>query len=457
MIPIRVYVENFMSYRQGQELLFDRAPLWVLAGENGAGKSTIFDAITFGLYGCHRGGKQNHKDLINHQEDSLAVEFDFLINNLQYRIRRTVSRGSAATRQIAEILDNKIKPISNTDNEAGFKEWIQHHIGLNENAFASCVLLSQGNSDKLLTAKPTERFTILKQVIDLSAYERLHEQADKLRKEADGEFKGLEKQLSNIPSVSNEQLQVAQEKLNQAKNNYQVIQDKVEKLNQLIQQAKQWEQLQQQISEQQNKKQELQQLIDRSEKITTNFNRLEELRSVIPKIQSIIVDKERLTNTQQKIHDIEKSLQQLQHNLTQAETEQKESHQKCARLQQSIEELQDNLQQVSTELSEISPLITKLEQYEQIKSNLEQCDREIAKLSPDLSEQVDKQEKHFDKLTEVKNTLPWLKDIAESRFNLSNAIRQQQEAEEKLRYFNTQLTKAKQDREQSIFVYTLKI
>lgn len=57
MIPLRVYVENFMSYREGQELLFDNAPLWVLAGQNGAGKSTIFDAITFALYGLHRGGK----------------------------------------------------------------------------------------------------------------------------------------------------------------------------------------------------------------------------------------------------------------------------------------------------------------------------------------------------------------------------------------------------------------
>ncbi|MGL6342068.1 MAG: AAA family ATPase, partial [Waterburya sp.] len=180
MIPVRVYVENFMSYRQGQELLFDSAPLWVLAGENGAGKSTIFDAITFALYNFHRAGKQNHKDLINHQEDSLAVEFDFLINNLQYRIRRTVSRRSAATRQISEIIDNKIKPISNTDNEQGFKEWVEYHIGLNDNAFTSCVLLTQGNSDKLLTATPSERFTILKQVIDLSAYERLYEQADNL-------------------------------------------------------------------------------------------------------------------------------------------------------------------------------------------------------------------------------------------------------------------------------------
>ena len=88
-------------------------------------KSTIFDAITFALYGnFHRGGKTNHKDLINHQEDSLAVEFDFLINDLQYRICRTVSRRSAATRQISEIVDSKVRPISNTDNDTGFKEWV---------------------------------------------------------------------------------------------------------------------------------------------------------------------------------------------------------------------------------------------------------------------------------------------------------------------------------------------
>lgn len=456
MIPIRVYVENFMSYRQGQELLFDSAPLWVLAGENGAGKSTIFDAITFSLYNCHRGGKQNHKDLINHQEDSLAVEFEFLINNVQYRICRTVSRKSAATRQIFEILNNKIKPISNTDNEAGFKEWIEHHIGLNENAFTSCVLLSQGNSDKLLTAKPTERFTILKQVIDISAYERLHEQADKLRKETDGEFKGLEKQLSNIPLVSDEELQVAKEKLNQAKNNYQTIQDKVEKLNQLIQQAKQWEQLQQQIKEQNNKKQELQQLIDRFGEITTNFNRLEELKSVIPKIQSIITAKERLINTDREINKIEQSLAELQYNLTHAETEQKESQEKYDLLQNNLQILQNNLQQVTNNLSEIAPLITKLEQYEQIKTNLEESDLEIAKFPSDLSQQVDKQEKYYQQLTEIKNTLPWLENIAESRSNLSNTIQQKQTVREKLQLLNFELLE-KQQQEQQINIDVKKI
>ena len=446
MIPVRVYVENFMSYRQGQELLFDSAPLWVLAGENGAGKSTIFDAITFALYGFHRGGKQNHKDLINHQEDSLAVEFDFLINNLQYRIRRTVSRRSAATRQISEIVANKIKPVSNTDNEAGFKRWIEHHIGLNENAFTSCVLLSQGNSDKLLTAKPTERFTILKQVIDLSAYERLHEQADNLRKEADGELKGLEKQLKTIPLVSNEELQIAQEKLNQAKKNYQTIQERIEKLNQLIQQAKQWKQLQNTIQEEENKKQVLQQLIDRSEEITTNFNYLEELKLVVPKIKNIITAKERLANTQKEINNIERNSHQLQHNLTQAETEQKESQEKCDRLQQSLEDLQNNLQQVTTELSEVAPLITKLEQYEQIKTKLEQCDRKIGQLPSDLSEQVESQEQYYQQLTKRKNTLPWLRDMVESRLSLADVIQRKKNVNDKLRLLEAQLTENQQDK-----------
>ena len=448
MIPVRVYVENFMSYRQGQELLFDSSPLWVLAGENGAGKSTIFDAITFALYNFHRGGKTNHKDLINHQEDSLAVEFDFLLNDAQYRIRRTVSRRSAATRQISEIINNKIKPISNTDNDTGFKEWIEHHIGLNENAFTSCVLLSQGNSDKLLTAKPTERFTILKQIIDLSAYERLHEQADNLRKQSEGEYETLARQLDDIEIVTSEQLQLAQEQLERTQKNYKIIQDRVEKLNQLIQQAKQWEQLQQQIEEQNNKKQELKLLLDRSEEITTNYDLLEELRLVIPKLQDILTAKQRLVDTKKEIDNIEENIKQIQNNLARAKTEQKESDRKCDCLQQSIEELQANLQQVTDKLSEIAPLISKLEQYEQIKTNLEQCEQEIAQLPSDLSQQVENNKKYLEQLTEIKNTLPWLKSIAESRCNLNTTMQQQQEAENNCRLLDTQLSNNKQQQEQ---------
>jgi DNA repair protein SbcC/Rad50 len=450
MIPVRVYVENFMSYRQGQELLFDSAPLWVLAGENGAGKSTIFDAMTFALYGSCRGVTQ--EKLINHYEDRFVIEFEFLIRSKKYNIRRTVSKKGSTTRQISEIFpDGRVKPISNTDKDKEFRDWIEYHIGLDEKAFTSCVLLSQGQSEKLLNANKDDRKEVLEKIIDISAYKQLHERADDLRKDHDRDFRRLTEQLKNIPLVTSEELQTTQEQLNQAKYNYQIIQEQVEKLNQLIQQAKQWEQLQQQIKEQQVKKQTLQQLIERSEEITTNFNHLEELKLVIPKIQNIITDKQRLANTEQEINNIEQNIQQVRDNLTQAETEQKESQEKGDHLQKSIEDLQTNLQQVTNSLSEIVPLITKLEQYKKIKTNLEDYQSKIERIEhdyPSLEPEVSKQENHYQQLTEIKNTLSWLKDIFESRLSLNNTIQQQYSAEEKLRSLDSQLTKNQQQEEQ---------
>ena len=99
MIPLRVSVEGFMSYRDETELVFEGAPLWVLSGRNGAGKSAIFDAITYALYGVHRGGAQNAKALINHAVKSLAVEFDFRIGEDVYRVKRTLGRKGTPTVQ----------------------------------------------------------------------------------------------------------------------------------------------------------------------------------------------------------------------------------------------------------------------------------------------------------------------------------------------------------------------
>ena len=91
MIPQRVYMKGFMSYRDETTLSFRGSSLWVLAGRNGAGKSAVFDAMTFALYGAHRGGEQQAKMLINKHRDSFVVEFDFIVGEDEYRVRRTCS------------------------------------------------------------------------------------------------------------------------------------------------------------------------------------------------------------------------------------------------------------------------------------------------------------------------------------------------------------------------------
>jgi exonuclease SbcC len=80
VIPHRVKLSGILSYRTEQEIAFEGAPLWMLAGRNGSGKSTIFDAVTYALFGHHRGGSQQVQELINKESNALAVEFDFSID-----------------------------------------------------------------------------------------------------------------------------------------------------------------------------------------------------------------------------------------------------------------------------------------------------------------------------------------------------------------------------------------
>ena len=72
MIPRRVRLGGFLCYKDEQEVAFDGSSLWMLSGLNGSGKSTIFDAVTYALFGHHRGGASNAGELIN--KDSKALE-----------------------------------------------------------------------------------------------------------------------------------------------------------------------------------------------------------------------------------------------------------------------------------------------------------------------------------------------------------------------------------------------
>src|SRR5436190_19704129 len=98
---------GFLSYTDEQTVAFGSAPLWMLAGTNGSGKSSIFDAVTYALFGHHRGGSQSAGDLINKESNTLAVEFDFTIDRTLYRIKRTVRRrpsGVASTQQVLKFI-----------------------------------------------------------------------------------------------------------------------------------------------------------------------------------------------------------------------------------------------------------------------------------------------------------------------------------------------------------------
>src|SRR5262249_25415756 len=142
MIPQRVYLEGFLSYREPQEFDFRHAPLWVLSGPNGAGKSAVFDAILFALYGASRAGKKPSKALINHASPSLAVEVDVSIGDATYRLKRTLSKKGRPSFQISAVLaDGTLEPVSGTERETGYSAWVARQVGLSYESFCAAVML----------------------------------------------------------------------------------------------------------------------------------------------------------------------------------------------------------------------------------------------------------------------------------------------------------------------------
>jgi exonuclease SbcC len=214
VIPARVRLRNFLAYGTAEdggpvEFDFEGARLWSIAGDNGAGKTAIFDAITYCLYGLHRGGQQGDGRLIRKGAATAEVEFEFHQGGRLWKVRRTVTRRTGPTGKarpdaktwqasVWDDTDAAWRPIPDTDREAILTAWVEERLGMKAATFCASVLLQQGGADRLLAAKPSERFAILAGLIDLSAYQRLEQRATDRRRRASGHADALRGELEQL-------------------------------------------------------------------------------------------------------------------------------------------------------------------------------------------------------------------------------------------------------------------
>ena len=202
MIPVRVMVRGFLSYKDQTELTFDSAKLWMLSGRNGAGKSAIFDAITFALFGAGRFDNPVVKEYIHHDSKDMDIEFDFDLDDKRYRVKRTASRRAASTYQ-AYTLDRQNNltpplPIPGTETNRPFETWVERTLNMNCNTFVASAMLRQGDSDRLLSSRDTDRALIMSRIVDISAYEKLHGFVNEQAKDFENEKFRLQTALTQL-------------------------------------------------------------------------------------------------------------------------------------------------------------------------------------------------------------------------------------------------------------------
>ena len=202
MIPIKLRVRNFMCYRDNvPPLYFDGIHTACICGDNGNGKSALIDAITWALWGRTRA--RSDDDLIHSTQTEMEVEFDFAVGQQPYRIIRKHSKPRRRRRSGRTILEFQIASGDGFRSITGnsktqTQQKIINVLHMDYDTFINSAYLRQGRADEFTLKKATERKQVLADILGLSFYDELEEQAKELAKEEETERAQLESAINDI-------------------------------------------------------------------------------------------------------------------------------------------------------------------------------------------------------------------------------------------------------------------
>lgn len=196
MRPLKLVMTAFGPYANETVIDFQQLNngVYLITGDTGAGKTTIFDAIVFALYGEGSGSGRNsdmfHSDYVDKFTDTEVV-LEFLCQNKEYKVRRTIhykkKRGDGGVGGIAKTADLYCPDGTVIEKETAVNQKITEVLGLDEKQFRQIVMLAQGEFRKFLESKSDAREQILGKLFDHRIYvdfqKRLKEAEEYLRKE----------------------------------------------------------------------------------------------------------------------------------------------------------------------------------------------------------------------------------------------------------------------------------
>ena len=194
----KLIITGFGPYASRQELDFEEnlkgKNMFVITGNTGAGKTTIFDAINFSLYGEPSGSDRESKSLRSdfaEADTKTEVEIFFSLREKEYHVTRTPSYfkpkkngdGFTESKPTAELIIIGGKTI--TGSKEVTRE-IESILGISSEQFKQLVMIPQGEFKKLLNSKSDEKEAIFRKIFGTEIFEKIQrdikEQSIKLKK-----------------------------------------------------------------------------------------------------------------------------------------------------------------------------------------------------------------------------------------------------------------------------------
>lgn len=202
MKPLKLTITAFGPYKHKEVIDFSELNdhrLFVVSGNTGSGKTSIFDAICYALYGEASGEDRSEPRMLRSQfaaeDDHTSVDFCFEIRNRTYRVLRQMAhiKGTNKTAsgdkyEIYEMVEGKETLLVDRLNVTTVNQKIQDIIGLTKAQFSQIVMLPQGEFRKLLTSETENKEDILRKIFKTGLFKSMAERLNEKRVEAQKQF-----------------------------------------------------------------------------------------------------------------------------------------------------------------------------------------------------------------------------------------------------------------------------
>ena len=203
MIPIYLRISGFLSYRNTVELDFNKFDLACISGHNGAGKSSLLDAITWSLFGESR-GKSN--DIINLHADVKAAEvvITFKHEGNTYRVQRTLPRNKSTLLEFQIQNGDEWKPLTEKttrDTQAR----IEGTLRLDYETFVNASFFLQGKADQFTQQNSAKRKEVLSNILGLEAWDEYKNRTAEKRKTIEREVDEIDGRIAEIDAELGEE------------------------------------------------------------------------------------------------------------------------------------------------------------------------------------------------------------------------------------------------------------
>ena len=350
MKPLKLTMSAFGSYAGKNVIDFtgQQQGIFLITGDTGAGKTTIFDAITYALYNQTSGGERNGNMMRSQYaqpETETYVELEFLYRGQTYRVRRnpdykitkTLKNGKIRGQKVPHSVeltlpDGTVFPEKKNATDAKIIEI----LGLTADQFSQIVMIAQGDFLKLLYTKSDERKMIFSKLFRTDIYWKIQENLRRKSMEMDERIqendRAFEQEKSRIiPLPESEELP---------------LDELVERLRERLKDALKEQNLRRANVEELNKK------ITKYEEINKLFVSLEKIRQTGKELEARQVESKERRQQIENALKADKVLVAEQQNLRQQQTVE-QSVQAIAKMEETLTNNQEMFETLKTQLQEV--------------------------------------------------------------------------------------------------------